>query len=153
MLLGHKNEEPRLDAQTDAQADTNISRESAGSHSAAAQPIQHEVDLSNSSAQRGADTSSDLAQHGLDSNASALQQGIGSSSSSAQLETDLNPATLEAPGDAAASYTVRTQEPQGEVDWEMEQGVERRAVAAAQQLAQDNSQALREVRQAMQQGR
>ena len=36
------------------------------------------------------------------------------------------------------------------MDWEQEQEVERQAMAAAQQLARDNSLALREVRQAMQ---
>ena len=36
------------------------------------------------------------------------------------------------------------------VDWKQEQEVERQAMAAAQQLARDNSLALREVRQAMQ---
>ena len=37
-----------------------------------------------------------------------------------------------------------------DVDWEREQKVEREALAAGQQLARDNSRALREVRQAMQ---
>lgn len=40
----------------------------------------------------------------------------------------------------------------GDMDWEREQEVEREALEAGQQLARDNSQALNEVRQAMQTG-
>ena len=106
------------------------------------------------------------AQHGLEPEEEQPQQAqqafLSDEHGTSPLHHELAPTALSEPPQPESAFDQEqhqhpsrdseVQQMQEQMDWEMEQGVERRAVAAAQQLAQDNSQALQEVRQAMQQG-